>query len=130
MRGVHLVGIVIALALIEYAVLGLMVGRARVKYDVKAPATTGHPIFERYFRVHQNTLEQLVIFVPALLLFARYVSIAAAAGLGLLWIIARIVYATGYVSDPEKRASGAIATGIINLVLVIGALIGAIVAAA
>jgi glutathione S-transferase len=129
MHGMHLVAIVIALALIEYAVLGLMVGRARVTYDVKAPATSGHPIFERYFRVHQNTMEQLVIFVPALLLFARYVSAVAAAGLGLLWILARIVYATGYVSDPEKRASGAVATGVITLVLVIDALIGAIVAA-
>lgn len=125
----HLVGVVIALALIEYLVLGLMVGRARVQYDVKAPATTGHPIFDRHFRIHQNTMEQLVVFVPAVLLFATYVSAMAAAGLGLLWILSRIVYAMGYISDPEKRAGGAIATGVINLILVLGSLIGAIAAA-
>lgn len=125
----HLVGVVIALALIEYLVLGLMVGRARWQYDVKAPATTGHPIFDRHFRIHQNTMEQLVVFVPAVLLFATYVSAMAAAGLGLLWILSRIVYAMGYISDPEKRAGGAIATGVINLILVLGSLIGAIAAA-
>jgi glutathione S-transferase len=128
MNGMHLVGVVIALALAEYAVLGATVGRARVQYKVLAPATSGNPIFERYFRVHQNTMEQLVMFVPAVLLFATYVNMLAAAGLGLLFILARIIYAIGYIEDPQKRAGGAIATGVINLILLLGALIGAFVA--
>ncbi len=118
------VAAVMGLALIEYVVLGGMVGRARVRYNIAAPATTGNPIFERYFRVHQNTLESLIVFIPALWLFANYVSVAVAIALGLLFIAARIVYAAGYVRAPEKRAPGAGVTFLINAVLVVGGLIG------
>ena len=58
----ELVAIVILLALIEYNIFGILVGRARAKYNVPAPATSGDPVFERYCRVHQNTLEQLMVF--------------------------------------------------------------------
>jgi len=64
------VAFVIALALLEFAVFGMLVGWARGKYGVAAPAVSGHPVFERYFRVHQNTLEQLVAFVPAMWLLS------------------------------------------------------------
>ncbi len=77
-----LVAAVIALALIEFIVFGLLVARARVRCQVAAPATTGHPVFERYFRVQQNTLEQLIVFVPSVWLFGYYVSALWAAGLG------------------------------------------------
>lgn len=121
------IAVIIILALIEYLVLAAMVGRARARYNVPAPATTGDPMFERYFRVHQNTMEQLVVFVPALILFADYVNVVAAIVLGALFIVARAVYAAGYIRDPEKRELGATATFIINAVLLIGALIGIIV---
>lgn len=120
------IAVIIILALIEFLVLAAMVGRARVRYNVPAPATTGDPMFERYFRVHQNTMEQLVVFVPALILFADYVNVLAAIILGALFIVARAVYAAGYIRDPEKRELGATATFIINAVLLIGALIGII----
>ena len=68
------VAFVALLALIEYVIISILTGRARGQYGVKAPATTGHPIFERWYRVQQNTVEQLVIFLPALFLFASYVS--------------------------------------------------------
>jgi len=100
-----------------------MVGSARVKYKVPAPATTGDPIFERYFRVQQNTMEQLVLFVPAIFVFATYVHMIAAASLGFVFVIARAVYAMGYVKDPEKRAGGAVATFLVNTILVGGGLI-------
>ena len=58
------VAIVTVLVLIEYFVFGALVGRARGRAEIEAPATTGDPIFERYFRVHQNTMEQLVMFLP------------------------------------------------------------------
>ncbi len=94
----ELVVIVTALAIIEYIILGVQVGQARGKYGVEAPATTGHPIFERYFRVHQNTLEQMPVFLPGLWLFAYYVNPTIAAGLGLVFIAARAIYARGATS--------------------------------
>jgi glutathione S-transferase len=121
MRGVQ---IVIVLALIEYLILGVNVGRARARYNVKAPAMTGDPIFERHFRVHQNTLEQLIIFIPALLIFAAYASTRFAFILGVAFLIARIIYAYGYVRDPEQRAIGAGLTFVINGILVVGSLLG------
>lgn len=90
-----LVALVIILALIEYFIFGILVGRARGRYGVEAPATTGHPIFERYFRVHQNTLELLVVFVPSMWFFGMYVSPALAAILGLVFIIGRMLYLRG-----------------------------------
>ena len=57
--------IVAMLALVEYFFFSIKVGQARGKYGVKAPATTGNEMFERYNRVHQNTLEQLVMFFPS-----------------------------------------------------------------
>ena len=81
-----LVGIVASLALFEYVVILMATGRARGRFGVPAPATTGNPSFERYFRVQQNTIEQLVIFLPSLYLFATFVNENAAAALGIVFI--------------------------------------------
>ena len=121
-----LVAIVIALALIEYLVFGLLVGRARVRCKVLAPATTGHPVFERYFRVQQNTLEQLVVLLPSMWLFGMYVSPLWASGLGLLFVIGRVLYLTGYVEDPKKRGAGFGLSFLPTVILSLGALVGAI----
>lgn len=120
------VALVILLALIEYSVFGGLVGRARVKYAVSAPAVTGHPLFERFFRVHQNSLEQLIVFVPAVWLFGLFVSAKWAAIIGAVFLAARILYAIGYVAAPERREAGAWLTALAEVVLVIGALIGVI----
>ncbi len=114
----------ILLALLEYIVMAGLVGRARAKYGVHAPATTGHPDFERANRVHVNTLENLIIFVPAVVIFAAYVSEFYAAILGALFVVARALYAIGYLRAAEKRSVGAGITGVVNVVLVVGALIG------
>jgi len=121
-----LVAAVIALALVEFLVFGLLVGRARVRCKVDAPATTGHPVFERYFRVQQNTLEQLIVFVPSMWLFGLYVSALWAAGLGLLFVIGRALYLVGYVEDPKKRGAGFGISFLPNAILALGALTGAI----
>jgi glutathione S-transferase len=118
------VAAVTALALLEYLVLGMMVGRARAQYKVEAPATTGNPTFERYFRVHQNSLEALIVFVPALWMFAQFLSISVAIALGLIFIAGRIIYAAGYVRAPERRGPGAGITFLVNGALVIGSLVG------
>jgi len=124
MSEMHVVSFIVVLALVEYAVLGAMVGRARVKYNVPTPATAGNPIFERYFRVHQNTMEQLIVFVPAMFIFATYAHMIAAVALGFIFVVARVIYAMNYIRDPEKRAGGAIATYLVNTILLIGCLIG------
>ncbi|HUY27592.1 MAG TPA: MAPEG family protein [Candidatus Binataceae bacterium] len=118
------VAAVMGLALIEYFALGLLVGWARGKYKVAAPATTGDPIFERYFRVHQNTLESLIVFIPGLWLFATYVNTPIAVALGLIFIAARVIYAAGYIKAPEKREVGAGLSFLVNAALVLGGLLG------
>ena len=121
----NLVAVVIALALIEFFVFGLLVGRARQTYSVPAPAIAGHPVFDRYMRAHQNTMEQLVVFVPAMWLFATYVSANIAAVLGLVFVIGRVLYMRGYVQDPSKRSAGFVVSAIPQLILLLGSVIGA-----
>lgn len=85
-----------------FALAGL-VGRARGKHGIAAPATTGHPKFERTFRVHMNTVENAVLLLPALWLFAAFVSGQWAAALGAVWLAARVWYAIAYLQDPVRR---------------------------
>ncbi len=112
------------LALLEYLAMGLMVGRARETYNVAAPATIGDPIFERHYRVHQNTLEALIIFIPALWIFAMLVNRPLAIMLGFAFIAARAWYARAYVAEPSSRTLGATATFAINAILLLGGLVG------
>ena len=123
----ELVVIVAGVALLEYWVFLLLCGQARGRFGVAAPATTGHPVFERYFRVQMNTIEQLVLFLPGLFGFAVFVSPTWAAALGLVFVVGRAVYARGYIEDPAKRGPGFLLTFVANLTLVGGTLIGAIV---
>jgi uncharacterized membrane protein YecN with MAPEG domain len=105
-------------------VFAMLVGRARGTYGVPAPATTGHPAWERLNRIHQNSVEQLVVFVPLLLLFATSVDQAWAAILGAVFVVARIVYAVGYARDASKRTAGAIMTAVVLWLLGVGAIVG------
>lgn len=123
-----LVAIVAAIALAEYMVFMILCGQARGRFGVAAPAAHGHPVFERYFRVQQNTVEQLVVFLPALFLFARFASPRWAALLGGVFIVGRALYARGYVVDPAKRGPGFLLTIFANVVLLLGGLVGALVA--
>jgi glutathione S-transferase len=120
------VQIVLALALLQFMYFGIAVSRARGVYKCAAPATTGNEMFERYFRVQMNTLEQLVVFIPAIFLFATKVDPRWAAGLGAVYLIGRVLYFTSYVRDPAKRGPGFGLTAIPNMALVVGGLIGAI----
>jgi len=94
------------LAVLEFLVFGFLVGRARAKYDVKAPAMSGHEIFDRYFRVQYNTLELMIMFVPALWIAATYWNPLWMAGIGAVYLIGRLVYLRGYVAEPGQRAIG------------------------
>lgn len=123
MAQVHLV---MLLALLEYFGFVLAVGGARHKFGVKAPATSGHPDFERYYRAQMNTLEQLVIFLPALWTFATFVDADWAALTGVAFIIGRALYFTGYVKAAEKRSAGFGISTLAVLVLLLGGIYGAV----
>jgi glutathione S-transferase len=120
------VQIVTALAVLQFVVFGFRVGAARERYGVKAPAIAGNETFERLFRIQMNTLEQLIVFLPGLYLFARYFSPYVAAALGVVYLLGRELYAFTYVRDPSKRSVGYGVTFLPIVILVLGGLIGAV----
>ena len=101
-----MVAIVTVLALMQFVWFGIQVGSQRAKHEVKAPAMSGPPEFERMFRVHYNTMEQLVVFLPALWLYAHMVNPMWAAGLGVVYLVARFIYRAAYLKDPAGRSTG------------------------
>ncbi len=114
--------LVTLLSLLVYFWMSLQVGRARGKTGINAPAMTGDPLLERAVRVHYNTLEWLPIFLVSLWLFAIYANELAAAGLGMVWIIGRVLYSAGYMADPAKRSTGFLIQLLACAVLLFGAL--------
>jgi glutathione S-transferase len=100
------VAIVSVLALMQFLWFGIEVGKMRAKHQCKAPSTTGAPEFERMFRVQQNTMEQIVMFIPALWIYASLVNPLWGAGLGVVYLIGRAVYRVSYVKDPSSRSTG------------------------
>ena len=121
-----LTALVTCVALVMYFALEGWVGWARGKYGIVAPATTGNPDFERIFRIHQNTLESLAMFLPALWMFSAFVSPQWASALGVLWIVGRLVYARGYAIEAKRRGLGFTIAAFAAVVLVLGAGIGAV----
>ena len=119
----HFTALVTLLSILFYFFTSIQVSKARVAFGIKAPTISGNPDFERYNRVHVNTLEALIVFLPAVWIFSLSVNYHIGVLLGLLFVIARIVYAAGYISAASKRSTGAMATGIINVILVVGGLI-------
>ena len=126
MTGFPFTKLAILIALLIFFGLGAVVGKARGKYNVPAPQMSGHPEFDKRNRVHLNTLEQLVIFVPAIILAAPVFGDAATAMIGLLWSVGRLVYARSYYVDPGKRTLGFLLTLAPTLVLIVAAAWGAI----
>jgi glutathione S-transferase len=120
------VDIVTVLAILQFIVFGFQVGGARGRYGVKAPATTGNEIFERLFRIQQNTLEQLVGFLPGIYLFSRYFNPLWAAALGVVYLAGRQIYAASYAKDPSKRSLGYGLSFLPMAALLLGGLIGAV----
>jgi glutathione S-transferase len=112
------------LAVAFYFVLATQVARARVRFDIKHPATTGDLHFERIFRAHINTLEWMPTFLAPLWLCAIYLSDAAAAAIGLIWIGGRIWYFVGYSRAVEKRLPGFFIQSSACLLLFVGAIAG------
>ena len=120
------VNIVTALALLQFLVFGFKVGSARERLGIKAPAMVGNETFERLHRVHMNTLEMLAAFLPGLYLFSTYFNPLIAAGLGVLYLAGRTLYAGAYVKEPSKRGPGFGLSFLPTVVLIVGGLVGAI----
>jgi glutathione S-transferase len=120
------VDIVALLAIGQLIVFGVLVARARGRYGVAAPATGGHPVFERYFRVQMNTVEILLAFVPALFIAARYWPGRYVALIGAIYLIGRIVYLRAYVREPGSRTLGFALSMLPTIVLALAGLAGAL----
>jgi glutathione S-transferase len=119
------VHIVICLALVEFLYFAIAVSKARGRYNVPAPAMAGNEIFERHMRVQMNTLEQLIVFIPSIVLFGQYLSPYLAAALGVVFLIGRLVYFFAYVKDPKKRETGFILSFAPTVILLGGGIFGA-----
>ncbi len=115
-------------ALLVYFGLSMIVGMSRAKYNCPAPASSGHPEFDKRYRVQMNTLEQLALFLPAVWLAAPVLGDALAAGIAAVWSIGRIIYARAYYADPASRGPGFGLTFFPTLLLIIAAGYGAIAA--
>ena len=119
--------IVTFLALGQYVLFGIQVGSLRGKHGIKAPAQTGHVEFERMNRVHLNTMEQLVVFIPALWMQAYYANALYGAILGLVYIVGRFLYRAEYLKDPDSRSKGFTLSFIPSAALLIWALVAAVI---
>ena len=126
----NLVTLVTLLSLLLFMFMIIRTGGARAKSGLKAPATTGDQMYERHFRVLMNTMEGMTVYLVSLWLFALYwdsmIGQWIAAGLGVVWIVGRIVYMLSYVKDPEGRGPGFAITALAIVVLLVGAFSGVI----
>ena len=120
------VELITILALLQAAFFAARVGKARGDYGIKAPAVTGHEMFERYYRVQMNTLEQLVLFLPALWLGAMHVDPRLAATIGSIYLVGRAVYYRAYIADPAKRSLGFSLSLLPSAALLVAALVSVV----
>ena len=120
------VDLVVVAALVQLFAFGFLVARARGRYGIKAPAVAGNDMFERYYRVQMNTLELLVLLVPALYMAARYWSPGWVAATGAVYVLGRLVYLRAYITDPRSRTLGFALSAFPILGLLAAAFLGAI----
>ena len=121
------VNFIVCLAVLQFIVFSFLVGRARVEHSVSAPAIQGNEQFDRVFRVQMNTMEQLICFLPALLLANVYWSDIFVALVGVVYLVGRMIYRQTYIADPAKRTVGFLLTIGPTFILLIMALIGALI---
>ena len=118
--------IVTALLLAQFTVFGFQVGQMRARHNVKAPAISGAPEFERMYRIHYNTMEQLVLFLPLMGLFAYRVDSLYAAGFGVVFFVGRLIYRATYLKDPAGRGTGFTLTLLPSVIIGVWLLVDAV----
>ena len=116
--------LVILIALAQYLFFTFRVGARRTKHEIHAPKITGDETWERLFRVQQNTMEQLIIFIPAMIVFSTYLSSKWVLLPGVIFIVGRQMYSYEYIKKPDSRVPGMALSLLANVVLLLGALIG------
>ena len=109
-----LIALVTLLTIVLMIVTTVLVGRARGKYGIHAPATTGHEGFERAFRVQMNTQEGAIMFLPTLWIAAGFGNPQYAALAGAVWLVGRVWYAAAY-SVPGRNRGPGFAIGLLAL---------------
>lgn len=119
------VALITLIILLQYNYFTIQVGRARGS-EIKAPAISGSELFERRLRVQLNTLEQLIVTLPAMWICAHFYRVDAAAILGTAFVVGRFLYSTTYVNDPSKRGPGFIIGFLANILLILASLWGVI----
>ena len=118
------IDLVAVLAVLQLLMFAILVGRARGLYNVKAPATSGHEMFDRAYRVQMNTLELMVAFLPALYIAARYWPASYVAAAGAVYLVGRLVYWRSYTAAPASRGIGFALSMVPILALLIAAMVG------
>ena len=113
--GNHLAAIDTLLAVLITLFAAGRVGMLRGKHSIEAPATVGHPGFERAFRMHVNTVENLVLFLPLLWLSALFYGGQLPFWIGLVWIVSRVIYMLGYAQENTQRRGPGALLGVISL---------------
>lgn len=121
-----LTSLALSLALLVFFGIALNVGRARATWNVLAPASSGHPEFDKRYRVQMNTLEQLVLLIPATFMAVATLGDLVTGVLALTWSLGRILYARSYYADPAKRGPGFGLTLLPSLILIFAAITGAV----
>lgn len=111
--------LIILVALLQYSYFLSKVGYFRAKFEVHAPKTTGNEQWERLFRIQQNTMEQLVIFIPATYFFGIIVSADWVLLPGIVFLIGRAIYSSTYVKNPNGRGLGMILSFIPSVLMIL-----------
>ena len=116
--------IIILVALMQFTFFTIRTGLARITYGVKAPSTAGNETWGRLYRIQQNTMEQLIVFIPGMVIFAMYVSETWALLPGIVFIVGRGLYSFKYLKDPASRVTGMALTFLSTIGLAVAGLIG------
>ncbi len=119
------INIIAVLAVFQLVIFSILVGRARVLYAIKAPAVSGHEMFERIYRVQMNTLEQLVTFLPALFIAGKYWPEMYVAAVGVIYLLGRVIYWRSYMAA-ASRGLGFGLSMLPTLALLLASLVGAV----
>ncbi len=116
---------IILIVLLQFC-FAFLVGKARGRSGISAPAMSGDAGLERALRVQGNTIEQVVMFLPALLIAMPLLGDIYSAILAAIWIVGRVLFANGYMREPKTRGPGFLITVLALAVTVICAIVGAV----